>query len=93
MGCVDMARLGKEQLRLLYAVGTHMFMVVADKRTKRLCELGLMAEARPNAFVYCTANGLRAVADAADRGRLVLGKLPEPPPTAGNEGASLSKPK
>jgi len=69
------SRLGKEQLRLLRATGTNMFLIVADKRTRRLCELGLMAEARPDSFVYVTANGLRAIADAADRGQIELGKL------------------
>lgn len=68
-------RLGKEQLRTLRACGTNMFMIVPSKTARRLCELGLMAEARPGSFAYVTANGLRAVADAADRGAIELGKL------------------
>jgi hypothetical protein len=57
-----------------------MFMIVPSKTSRRLCELGLMAEARPDSFAYVTANGLRAVADAADRGAIELGKLDRPDP-------------
>ena len=68
-------KLGIRQLELLRAVGTHCAVVVIDPLARRLCDLGLMKEARPNSFAHITPDGLRALADAADAGRIELFKL------------------
>lgn len=68
-------KLGMRQLEMLRSVGTRSAVVVADPLTRRLCELGLMAEARPDSFAHITPDGLRALADAADAGRIELFKL------------------
>jgi hypothetical protein len=73
-------RLGLNQLRLLRAVGTTDAVVVPDALTRRLCELGLMASARANgSFAHITPAGLRALADAAEAGRIDLFVMPEIP--------------
>jgi hypothetical protein len=83
------ARLGKNQLRLLRTLCAGMSVIVPDKLTRSLCDRGLMREAVPGAFVGVTANGLRALADAADRGEVILGHdttdLPNPQDERGRE--------
>jgi len=69
-----MARLGRKQLELLKSVGCSFSVIVADKLTRSLCERGLMKEGVPGGFVRITPNGLRALADAADQGRITLFK-------------------
>ena len=70
-------RLGKNQLRLLRSAGTTAAVVVADRDTRRLCELGLMREASPGGFVHNTPAGLRALADAAEAGKITLFAMPK----------------
>ncbi len=71
-------RLGPNQLRLLRSVGTTAAVVVADRETRRLCELGLMASAETDgSFAHITPAGRRALADAADAGRITLFVMPE----------------
>lgn len=70
------ARLGKNQLKLLRALAGCMTVIVADKTTRSLCARGLMVEQSPGAFVHVTPDGLRALADAAERGDVRLGSLP-----------------
>lgn len=65
-------RLGIRQLEMLRTLSTRLVLVVGNSRTRRLCELGL-CESLPNgSMVRITANGLRALADAADAGRLPI---------------------
>lgn len=63
-------RLGIRQLRTLRTLSTRLVQVIGDKHTARLCELGLCESAPDGNMVRITAAGLRAVADAADAGRL-----------------------
>lgn len=69
-------RLGKKQLGLLRSMCCGLAVIVPDKMTRRLCARGLMHEAQPGAFVFVTADGLRALADAADRGEVDLFTMP-----------------
>lgn len=77
-----MRRLGKRQIELLRATVRVAALVVPDKRSKRLCEMGLMREMKPGAFACITPDGLRALADAADEGAIELFNLPAPSPMA-----------
>jgi len=70
-------RLGKHQLAMLRTVGTTSALVVPDKTSRRLVELGLMAAEPDGSFASITPNGLRALADAADAGRVTLFVMPE----------------
>jgi len=70
-------RLGKKQLELLRAMCCGFAVIVPDKMTRRLCARGLMKEAAPDSFAFVTANGLRALADAADRGEITLFTMSE----------------
>lgn len=70
-------RLGIRQLELLRFVGTIGRLVVGDKRSRRLIELGLMASDNPEGDWACvTSDGLRAIADAMDAGRFPPRKPP-----------------
>lgn len=68
-------RLGKQQLALLRSVGTHSALVVPDRQSRRLCELGLMTAENDGSFARLTADGLRALADAVDAGKILLFEL------------------
>jgi hypothetical protein len=71
-------RLGPNQLRLLRAVGITAAVVVPDKETRRLCDLGMMASEPDGSFAHITPAGLRALATAAEAGRIDLFKMREP---------------
>lgn len=71
-------RLGHRQLRLLRLVGTARALVVPTTISRRLCDLGLLASNHPEgAFAHITPAGLRALADAAEAGRIDLYTPPE----------------
>jgi hypothetical protein len=81
-----MTRLGKNQLRLLRAVGITAAVVVPSPQTKRLCELGLMKSVDADgSFAHITPNGLRALADAADAGKIDLFVMPAKRPALSRE--------
>ncbi|MEL7090226.1 MAG: hypothetical protein AAFN94_00690 [Pseudomonadota bacterium] len=63
-------RLGIRRLELLRTLSSRLVLLIGDQRTARLAELGLVESAADGHFVRITAAGLRAVADAADAGRL-----------------------
>ena len=73
-------RLGPKQLRHLTMVGANRALVVSDRTSRRLCDLGLMREMIPGGAVCITPAGLRALADAAEAGRVDLFTLPERKP-------------
>jgi hypothetical protein len=70
-------RLGPRQLAMLRAVGTTCAVVVPDRLSRRLCELGLMTAEADGSFARITPAGLRALADAAEAGRVTLFVMPE----------------
>lgn len=82
-------RLGNKQLELLRGMCAHLAVIVPDKMTRRLCARGLMQEAKPGAFAFVTSAGLRALADAADRGEVALFTLPVPKPIDTQPGETL----
>jgi hypothetical protein len=65
-------RLGPQQLEQLHRVGTTMAVAVPTPMTRRLVALGLMQAEPDGALARLTPAGLRALADAADAGRIVL---------------------
>ena len=67
-----MTRLGIRQLELLRFIGTDRALLTPDRMSDRLIELGLLQSDRPNGAAYITPNGLRALADAAEKGRIRL---------------------
>ncbi len=69
-------RLGRRQLNMLRAVGTTAALVVPCALSRRLCDLGLMTSEPDGYLARITPAGLRALADAAEAGRV---KLFEPP--------------
>ena len=69
-------RLGKHQLRLLRVLAGGCFLIVPDRLSRGLVAKGLAKEWRPDSFVGITSDGLRALADAADRGRFDLSWKP-----------------
>lgn len=77
-----MARLGIRQLELMRACGTCRAILVGDRMTDRLCELGMMkSHSRDgNGVVALTPAGLRALADAAEAGRIDIFTMPERKP-------------
>jgi len=79
-------RPGKKQLDLLRSMCCRLAIIVPDKMTRRLCARGLMQEARPDSFAFVTANGLRALADAADRGEVELFTMPPKATPASSPG-------
>lgn len=83
-----MTALGKNQLSMLRAVGITAAVVVPSPLTKRLCELGLMKSVDADgSFAHITPNGLRALADAADAGKVDLFVMPKPkPPVKSGDG-------
>lgn len=71
-------RLGPRQLELLRKVGTTRLLVAPDARSRRLCELGLMrAHGEDGGMVGITPAGLRALADAAEEGRIEIFRMRE----------------
>lgn len=73
----DRPRLGPRQLAMLRAVGTTAAVVVPDRLSRRLVELGLMTAEPDGSFARNTPAGLRALADAAEAGRVTLFVMPE----------------
>ena len=71
------ARLGHRQLAMLRAVGTTAALVVPCATSRRLVALGLMASEPDGHMAHITPNGLRALADAAEAGRVELFVMPE----------------
>jgi hypothetical protein len=75
-------RLGKQQLHLLKAVGITAALVVPSPASRRLCEMGLLkAHGADGSFAAITPAGLRALADAADAGRVALFTMPDSTPS------------
>lgn len=76
------SRLGPKQLALLHMLaGPGTALVVADKLSHSLCARGLAQTMVVGGCVRITPAGLRALADAAEAGRIRLGpKLPESRP-------------
>lgn len=72
-------RLGSKQLEMLMLCGVGRALVVGDRTSRRLCELGLMrAHGKDgDSIVAVTAEGLRALADASDAGRIALFEMPK----------------
>lgn len=70
-------KLGIRQLEILRAVGTTSALVVHDKTSKRLIELGLLTSSCDDgSFASITPAGLRSLADAAEDGRIRLFVMP-----------------
>lgn len=76
------SRLGHKQLAMLHMLaGPGIVLVVAGKLSRSLCARGLAHEMIDGGCVHITPAGLRALADAAEAGRIRLGqKLSEPRP-------------
>lgn len=70
-------RLGPRQLAMLRSVGTTAALVVPCRVSHRLCDLGLMTAEADGSFARITPAGLRALADAAEAGRVTLFVMPE----------------
>lgn len=71
-------RLGKNQIDLLRGIGTHGALVVPNRMSRRLCDLGLLrSDSSDGSFAYITSAGLRALADAVDDGKIELFKMPK----------------
>jgi hypothetical protein len=73
-----MTRLGAKQVEKLRIFRPGSFAVVGDAHLRRLAALGLVKAHGPDgdSFYGITSAGLRALADAADAGRLDLGVSP-----------------
>ncbi len=67
-----MTRLGIRQLEQLHRIGANFAVVVPTPMTRRLVALGLLQAEPDGSLARITAAGLRALADAADAGRIVL---------------------
>ena len=65
-------RLGIRQLEALKAAGTDSAYISPTKITKRLCDRGLMQADDEGGWAHCTPDGLRALADAVNAGRIEL---------------------
>lgn len=65
-------RLGNKQLEMLKMLGTSFVLIVPSKRSRRLVQLGLCRSNPDGSFCRITPAGLRALADAADAGRITL---------------------
>ena len=65
-------RVGKRELAKLLILGTRFAQVVPDRITRRLVAKGLCDADDDGAFCTVSPNGLRAIADAADAGRIDL---------------------
>lgn len=72
-------KLGPKQIKTLSIFRPGSFAVCGDKQLRRLAELGLVKAhgSCGDSFYGITSAGLRALADAADDGRLDLGISPE----------------
>jgi propanediol dehydratase small subunit len=64
--------LGHRQLALLNTLRRGLSLVVPNDVARSLIRRGLASTAGKDAFVYITPDGLRAIADAADAGRISL---------------------
>ena len=69
-------RLGARQLEMLKVIGTTSALVVPCPISRRLCEIGLLQAEADGSFARITPAGLRALADAAEAGRIALFVLP-----------------
>ena len=65
-------RIGVRQLARIRALGTTYALIVPDALSRRLVELGLQAARPDGAMSHNTTEGLRALADAVDAGRITL---------------------
>jgi|GEM_PF-3462180 len=71
-------KIGTRQLQMLKTVGTTSALIVPCHISRRLCAVGLMKSNEPDgSFAHVTPAGLRALADAAEAGRVELFKMPE----------------
>ncbi len=71
-------QVGHRQLNLLSVLarpGTAL--IVGDKLARSLVSRGLAQQARHDAIISITSSGLRALADAADAGKIKLRVEPE----------------
>jgi hypothetical protein len=58
---------------LLRAVGTHSALLAPEPLSRRLCDLGMLRSDYPDGRMsHLTPAGLRALADAAEAGRISL---------------------
>lgn len=62
--------LGKHQLRLLRVLAQGGLLVVPNKVSDSLERRGLAERLKPDAMVYITPDGHRAIADAMESGRI-----------------------
>lgn len=62
--------LGKNQLATLRALGPYRVCIVGGKKHKSLARRGLCEALGDDSFYAITPDGLRALADAIDRGQL-----------------------
>lgn len=69
-------RLGNRQLKTLRSLSVVGAIIVGDREIRRLRDMGLLNAAGDDSFFHITPNGLRALADAADAGRIELFKMP-----------------
>ncbi|RWO22858.1 hypothetical protein [Mesorhizobium sp.] len=65
-----MARLGKNQLNFIAGMCLGRACVVGDKLLRSLAKAGCLKALGSDSFYVITADGLRAVADAIDRGAI-----------------------
>lgn len=73
-----MIRLGKRHLQFRRGLGDGVAVIVPNVYYRRLCDLGLMkARGDDRSFAAITPAGLRALADAAEAGRIELFKMPD----------------
>lgn len=70
-------RLGAKQLDRLNSLGAARAFVVPDRISRRLVELGLCDAEPDGSFSRISSDGLRALADAADAGKVSLFKMPQ----------------
>lgn len=79
-----MRPLGKNQLSLLKFIGVSRALVVANKEAISLTARGLLTDDGKGSFYHITPAGLRALADEAEAGRVMLWEPPLPAtPTKG----------
>lgn len=70
-----MTHLGRNQLRMLANISPRQAYVVPCRITRSLVKRGLMAATPSGAMAHITPAGLRALADAAERGDVNLFSL------------------
>jgi len=67
-----MSGLGPRQLALLRVLCGPVAMIGTNKTAAGLVSRGMLVTSPPGSFTHITPAGLRAVADAAEAGRIVL---------------------